>query len=90
MPRTAKIFLNGRSQAVRLPADFRFHSSEVYIRKDEATGEVILSPRPESWEGFFKLRREAEVPRQFMSDRKDRPPQVRELFGGIRSAAKRR
>ena len=80
MPRSAKLFLNGRSQAVRLPADFRFEGSEVFIRQDEATGDVILSRRPESWDSFFKLRQEANVPEEFMSDRKDEVPQKRELF----------
>ncbi len=80
MPRTAKLFLNGRSQAVRLPADFRFEGGEVFIRKDESTGDVILSRRPESWDGFFKLRQEANVPDEFMEDRKDQIPQKRDLF----------
>lgn len=78
--RMAKLFLNGRSQAVRLPADFRFEGSEVFIRQDQATGDVILSRRPESWGDFFKLRREADVPDEFMSDRKDEAPQKRKLF----------
>lgn len=43
MARTAKLFTNGRSQAVRLPAEFRFEGDEVLIRKDEKTGDVILS-----------------------------------------------
>ncbi len=80
MPRTAKLFLNGRSQAVRLPADFRFEGSEVFIRQDQTTGDVILSRRPESWDGFFELRGEANVPDEFMADRRDEPPQKRELF----------
>jgi antitoxin VapB len=80
MPRIAKLFLNGRSQAVRLPAEFRFEGSEVFIRQDQATGDVILSRRPESWDGFFKLRREANVPEEFMADRQDEVAQKRELF----------
>ncbi len=80
MPRTAKLFLNGRSQAVRLPAEFRFEGREVFIRQDQTTGDVILSRRPESWDSFFKLRREANVPDEFMDDRKDEAPQKRELF----------
>jgi antitoxin VapB len=80
MPRTAKLFTNGRSQAVRLPADLRFEGTEVFIRKDPATGDVILSRRPESWDEFFKLRSEANVPDDFMSDRGDEPPQKRDLF----------
>jgi antitoxin VapB len=80
MPRTAKLFLNGRSQAVRLPADFRFEGREVFIRQDENTGDVILSRRPESWDSFFKLRREADIPDEFMADRQDEVPQKRDLF----------
>jgi antitoxin VapB len=41
---TAKLFMNGRSQAVRLPAEFRFEGTEVAIRRDPDTGEVVLSP----------------------------------------------
>ncbi len=51
---TAKLFMNGQSQAVRLPAQFRFPGVEVYIRKDERTGDVILSKRPPSWDNFLK------------------------------------
>jgi len=80
MPRTAKLFLNGRSQAVRLPADLRFEGSEVFIRQDEATGDVILSRRPESWDSFLKLRQDANVPDDFMADRQDEFPQKRNLF----------
>jgi antitoxin VapB len=80
MPRTAKLFRNGRSQAVRLPVDLRFEGEEVYIRQDPTTGDVILSRRPDSWESFFKLTEQAGVPDDFMSDRQDRAPQKRELF----------
>ena len=47
MPRTAKIFLNNRNQAVRLPKEFQFHTPEVFIRKQGS--DVILSPKPEDW-----------------------------------------
>ena len=80
MPRTARLFLNGRSQAVRLPADLRFEGSEVFIRQDPTTGDVVLSRRPESWDGFFRLRQEAIVPDEFMADRQDEVPQKRQLF----------
>ena len=52
MLHTAKLFLNGRSQAVRLPASYRFEGTEVFIRRDPATGDVILSGKPTSWDGF--------------------------------------
>jgi len=79
-PRTAKLFQNGRSQAVRLPAGLRFECKEVFIRQDPVTGDVILSRRPQSWEGFFQLRSEVNVPDDFLQDRQDTPPQKRELF----------
>ena len=53
---TAKLFKNGRSQAVRLPAEFRFAGSEVLIRRDPVTGEVILSPKHRSMEEFLAVR----------------------------------
>lgn len=80
MPQTAKLFRNGRSQAVRLPADFRFPGSEVYVRRDPKTGDVILSRRPDSWQDFFDLADSGGVPEDFMSDRRDTPPQKRKLF----------
>jgi antitoxin VapB len=80
MLRAAKLFMNGRSQAVRLPSEFRFEGSEVFVRRDPATGDVILSRRPESWDGFFELRREANVPDDFLADRRDGAPQTRESF----------
>src|SRR5260370_14735315 len=83
MPLTAKLFLNGRSQAVRLPADFRFEGREVFIRQDQTTGDVILSRRPESWDSFFKLRREANVPHEFIADRKEEAPHEPDLFSSV-------
>jgi antitoxin VapB len=80
MARIAKLFRNGRSQAVRLPSEYRFAGSEVYVRRDPATGDVILSRRPESWEDFFELMKTIDVPKDFLADRNDRPPQKRELF----------
>ena len=63
---TAKIFKNGRSQAVRLPAEFRFEGDEVYIRRDAVTGDVILSPRNRRFAEWLKLRDEllADIPEE--------------------------
>lgn len=48
---TAKIFENGRSQAVRLPKEFRFSSDEVAINK---IGDiVVLMPLDNKWSGLF-------------------------------------
>jgi antitoxin VapB len=80
MRRTAKIFRNGRSQAVRLPSEFRFEEKEVFIRQDPETGDVVLSRRPDSWESFFELTEKAGVPDDFMAERDNSPPQKRKLF----------
>ena len=68
MSDTAKLFTTGRSQAVRLPMEYRFEGSEVYIRRDPATGDVVLSRRPDSWAGFFALDATTEVPGDFMGE----------------------
>lgn len=53
---TAKIFRHGGSQAVRLPVEFRFDVGEVFVWREPATGNVILSTRPASWADFLALR----------------------------------
>jgi antitoxin VapB len=42
----ARVFKNGRSQAVRIPAQYHFKSDEVYIRCNPNTGELTMSERP--------------------------------------------
>jgi antitoxin VapB len=51
MQRTAKIFMNNRSQAVRLPKEFEFNTPEVFIRKNG--DDVILSARPTDWSAYL-------------------------------------
>ena len=80
MSQSAKLFMNGRSQAVRLPVNFRFDCDEVFIRRDDATGDVVISKKPDSWDGFFELLDSVDVPHDFMLDRDNDEPQVRELF----------
>ena len=53
MHQTAKIFATGRSQAVRLPLEFRFDVAEVFIRHDPVTGDVVLSSKPTDWQGLL-------------------------------------
>lgn len=53
MSKTAKVFMSGRSQAVRLPKEFRFDTKEVWIRRNPDTGEIILKPKPDLPEGFY-------------------------------------
>lgn len=80
MSQLAKVFTNGRSQAVRLPAAYRFNCTEVFIRKDPKTGDVILSRKPENWDGFFSLLKTVEIPKDFMVSREDSLPQERDIL----------
>jgi antitoxin VapB len=73
MQRTAKVFMNNRSQAVRLPKEFQFATSEVFIRKEG--DEVILSPLPKDWSDF--LASDAIASPEFMEGVEDLPVQER-------------
>ena len=68
----AKLFKNGGSQAVRLPAEFRFESiDEVYVRRDQVTGDIVLSAKPpdRTWEDFFALRDSPGEDESILADR---------------------
>jgi antitoxin VapB len=80
MRRAVRLFKNGRSQAVRLPALFRFDSEEVFIHKDEQTGDVILSRKPGSWDEFFVLADSTKIPKDFLKRRDRRAPAKRMPF----------
>lgn len=84
MEQSAKLFTNGRSQAVRLPSVFRFDTKEVYIRRDPQTSDIILSRRPSTWDGFFSALRGTEVPKDFLSPtEREQPPKERDPFEGL-------
>lgn len=70
----AKVFMNGRSQAIRLPKEFRFDTDEVYIKK--VGDEVIITALEPGWDEFFDL--PSAFDDDFMADREDLPPQERD------------
>lgn len=74
----ARVFMSGRSQHVTIPREFRFRSSEVSIRRDPKSGDLILSEVPNIEEVFATLDA-AKLPDDFMSDadRDRRPPEDR-------------
>ncbi len=79
----AKVFMSGRSQAVRIPARYRFKTDEVFIRQDPRTGEITLSERAKqpSLTEIFKMidaAGEAEGAYDLSLDRDPEPPQERE------------
>ena len=75
MHSTAKIFMNNRSQAVRLPKEFQFKTREVFIRKEG--DEVVLSPRPKDWSALFAP--EAAASKEFMTNVEKLPVQERKF-----------
>jgi len=75
----ARVFMSGRSQHVTIPAQFRFSTDEVYIRRDPQSGDVILSQTP-SWKEIFAMLDEAEIPKDFMADRDQGVLEERELL----------
>ncbi len=81
----AKVFYSGRSQAVRLPMEYRVQGREVYIRRDPETGEIILSPiKKQSWDRVFqlidRLNAEEGVPEDFLDHRDTTPAEEKALF----------
>ena len=74
VPFKAKVFMNGRSQAVRLPKECRFDCDEVYVEKQG--DRLVLSPRAPDWDDFFDL--EPVFGEDFLSERDDAPPRERE------------
>jgi len=80
MTKTAKLFMNGRSQAVRLPKEFRFEGKEVRIAR--AGDNVVLMPKKKGkkqlWNEFFAQK--SVLPKDFMDDYEDLPPQKRKFF----------
>ena len=94
MPTTklVRLFKNGASQAVRLPAEFRFSGKTVYATQNEETGDVVLSTRPgaKHWEEFFARLRSVDVPSDFMADRPmNRVPDEKDIFGEERRPSRR-
>ena len=73
--RTAKIFMNGRSQAIRLPKEYRFDTDEVYITKQGDN--IILSAKEPSWDEFFDSK--SAFDDDFLRERFDEKPQDRDF-----------
>lgn len=72
----AKVFMNGRSQAIRLPKEFRFETDTVYLRKEGK--DVIISAIETNWDVFFD--QASAFDDNFMSETRDLPAQQREDF----------
>jgi antitoxin VapB len=71
---TAKLFQNGKSQAVRLPKEFRFGSDRVYIKR--VGNAVVLLPYKSSWDTLIESLTHFSA--DFMNERTQPPTQERE------------
>lgn len=71
---TAKLFVNGNSQAVRLPKDYRFRGDEVVIKR--MGNAVVLLPKDDPWKVMFDAL--AEFPENFVISREQPKIQERE------------
>ena len=75
--KTAKLFRNGRSQAVRLPKEFRMPGKEVRVYKEGSR--VVLEPLETTWDAMIESL--DEFPDDFLENGRDQPPvQERESF----------
>lgn len=74
--KTAKLFQNGQSQAVRLPKEFRFDDDHVFIKKSGNV--VMLIPAKGSWEALMKSL--DKFSSDFMSERSQPKTEKRESF----------
>jgi len=72
--RIARVFRNGRNQAVRLPKDYHIDAEEVYLRQEGQN--IMLIPKPRSWDSYFANSRC--LTDDFPDRIEDLPPQERE------------
>ena len=75
-----RVFMSGRSQHVTIPAQFRFKGTEVYIRRDQQSGDVILSQTPGDWDSIFVALDEAGFSEDFLAKREQGIAETRELL----------
>lgn len=65
----ARVFMNGRSQHVILPREYRFTADEVNVSRDPGNGNLILSQAPGGWADLFDALDRDRFPDAFLADR---------------------
>lgn len=76
MNHIAKIFMNGRSQAVRLPKEYRFDCDEVFVRRQGE--DLVISPKMSTWDDFFE--QPSAFDEHYLADREQGDPQDRDFY----------
>ncbi len=74
----ARVFMSGRSQHVTIPAEYRFSGEEVFVRRDPASGDLILSQSPGGWDEFFAAVDQSPFPEDFLGGRNQGIAETRE------------
>ncbi len=72
--------MHGKSQAVRFPAEFRFKSKEIFVRRDPRTGDVVLSEVSGEWDEIYAALDNAHFPDNLLADRDQELPQKRKAI----------
>jgi antitoxin VapB len=76
----AKLFTNGGSQDVRLPAENRFDGDTVNVRRDALTGDVVISKPHQSWDDYFAWVATLDLPADFLAARDQPADDFRDPF----------
>lgn len=76
----ARVFMSGRSQHVTIPAEFRFKTDEVWVRRDPDSGDLILSAAPKSFSEVYAALDAAGFPDDFMRNREQGTAEIREAL----------
>lgn len=74
----ARVFMSGRSQHVTIPAEYRFSADEVFVRRDPASGDLILSQSPGGWHELFAALDADPFPDDYLADRAQGVAETRE------------
>lgn len=85
MERVARLFRNGRNQAVRLPVEFEFDAEQVYVFK-EANGDITLSTKPrtqQNWQQLLSLLPEIQAHDFLTPEDRQQPNETRDPFEGF-------
>ncbi|HOJ29424.1 MAG TPA: type II toxin-antitoxin system VapB family antitoxin [Spirochaetota bacterium] len=78
MLKIAKVFKNGRSQAIRIPKEFKITSKEVYIEQEG--NKIIIYPKYDGiWDAFFQKLKEVDT-NGFLEERNQLPLQKRDIL----------
>lgn len=78
--RLIKLSIEGQSQVINIPVEYRFDTDLAYIFQDPFSCDIIISRQPNSWDVFFNLIEQLDMPKDFMEHRAQGAHVKRDLF----------